>query len=103
MSGMQSDTDLMHKANGDINDVRSNVDSAVKQLQGNMEPVLASWRGGASETFRKLMDQFQQNANTISEQLGIIAENIGDTGKDQSQNEEEQAGEMSKIEGMLGS
>lgn len=102
MSGMSTDADLMDKASGQVEEVRANVENAVNQLQGNIEPVLATWRGGASDVFRKLMDQFQENAKTINQKLGEIAENIKTSGQAYAQNEEEQAAEMSKIEGMLG-
>ncbi|GAB3294982.1 hypothetical protein GCM10027563_36030 [Parasphingorhabdus pacifica] len=102
MSGFGTDADLMDKASGQVEEVRANVENAVQQLQGNIEPVMASWRGGASDVFRKLMDQFQENAKTINQKLGEISENIKSSGQDYAQREEEQAAEMSKIEGMLG-
>jgi WXG100 family type VII secretion target len=102
MSGFGTDADLMHKASSQVEDVRANVENAVSQLQGNIEPVLASWRGGASTVFRNLMDQFKQNADTINRKLGEISENIKTSGQTYSQQEEEHSQEMSKIEGMLG-
>lgn len=102
MSGFGTDADLMDKASGQVEEVRANVENAVQQLQGNIEPVMASWRGGASDVFRKLMDQFQENAKTINQKLGEISENIKSSGQDYAQREEEQAAEMSKIEGLLG-
>lgn len=102
MSGMQTDADLMHKAAGQVDEVRGNVESAVNTLQGQIEPVLAGWQGGASDVFRRLMTQFEQNAKTINQKLGEISENIQTSGQDYTAREEEQAAEMSKIEGMLG-
>lgn len=102
MSGMSTDADLMHKASGQVDDVRNNIESAVKQLHGNIEPVMAAWQGGASDVFRRLMGQFQQDADKINQKLGEISESIKGSGQQYAQNEEEQAAEMSKIEGMLG-
>jgi WXG100 family type VII secretion target len=102
MSGFGTDADLMHKASGQVEEVRNNVESAVGQLQSGIEPVLASWKGGASDVFRKLMDQFKENADTINRKLGEIGENIKSSGQQYAQQEEEHAGQMSKIEGMLG-
>jgi WXG100 family type VII secretion target len=102
MGGYGTDADLMHKASGQVEEVRANVETAVNQLQSNIEPVLASWKGGASDVFRRLMDQFRQNADTINRKLGEISENIKSSGQEYAQQEEEHAQEISKIEGMLG-
>jgi WXG100 family type VII secretion target len=100
--GFGTDADLMHKASGQVEEVRGNVENAVHQLQGNMEPLLASWQGGASQVFRRLMDQFKENADTINRKLGEIGESIKSSGQTYAQQEEEHSQEMSKIEGMLG-
>ncbi|GAA3363302.1 MULTISPECIES: WXG100 family type VII secretion target [Saccharopolyspora] len=102
MSGMGTDADLMAKAAGQVEEVRGNVENAVSTLDGQIAPVLASWKGGASDVFRRLMDAFQENAKTINQKLGEISENIQSSGQAYTQNEEEQAAEISKIEGMLG-
>ncbi|MEU6128369.1 WXG100 family type VII secretion target [Saccharopolyspora sp. NPDC047091] len=102
MSGMGTDADLMAKASGQVEEVRGNVENAVNTLQTQLEPVLASWKGGASDVFRRLMDAFQENAKVINQKLGEISENIQSSGQAYTQNEEEQAAEISKIEGMLG-
>jgi WXG100 family type VII secretion target len=100
--GFGTDAELMQKASGQVEEVRGNVENAVHQLQGNMEPLLASWQGGASQVFRRLMDQFKENADTINRKLGEIGESIKSSGQTYTQQEEEHAQEMSKIEGMLG-
>lgn len=99
---MGSDVELMAKASQQIEEVKGNVEQAVNQLHGNIEPVLASWVGGASDVFRRLMEQFKDNANVINRKLGEISESIRTSGHSYAQNEEEQAQSMSKIEGMLG-
>ncbi len=99
---MGSDVELMAKASGQVEEVRANVEQAVNKLNGNIEPVLAQWQGGASDVFRRLMEQFKDNADTINRKLSEISENIKTSGQAYAQNEEEQAQEMSKIEGMLG-
>jgi len=102
MAGFGTDADLMHKAAGQVEEVRGNVENAVNTLQGQIEPVLASWKGGASDVFRRLMDSFKENADTINRKLGEISENIKSSGQDYMQREDEHANEISKIEGMLG-
>ncbi|MFR9728664.1 WXG100 family type VII secretion target [Saccharopolyspora sp. MS10] len=102
MSGMGTDADLMAKAAGQVEEVRGNVENAVNTLQSQIDPVLVSWKGGASDVFRRLMDAFKENADTINRKLGEISENIQSSGQDYMQREEEQAAEISKIEGMLG-
>lgn len=102
MSGFGTDADLMHKASSQVDDVRNNIESAVRQLHGNIEPVMASWQGGASDVFRRLMTQFQQDADKINQKLGEISENIKSSGQQYAQQEEEQAHQFSRIEGMLG-
>lgn len=101
MSGMGTDADLMHKASGQVDEVRNNIENAVKKLHGNIEPVMAGWQGDAAQVFRRLMEQFQQDADKINQKLGEISENIKTSGQQYAQNEQEQAQQISKIEGML--
>ncbi len=102
MSGMGTDADLMHKASGQVDEVRSNIENAVKKLHGNIEPVMAGWQGDAAQVFRRLMDQFQQDADKINQKLGEISQNIQSSGKQYVAQEEEHSQDLSKIEGMLG-
>ncbi|PRW63119.1 WXG100 family type VII secretion target [Actinopolyspora mortivallis] len=99
--GFSTDAELMQRSAAQVEEVRNNVDQAVGRLQSEIEPVLASWHGNASRTFRKLMDQFQENANVITTQLQEISDNIKTSGQDYARRDEEQAAEVSKIEGML--
>jgi len=101
MSGFGTDADLMHKASSQVDDVRNNIESAVRQLHGNIEPVMASWQGGASDVFRRLMAQFQQDADKINQKLGEISENIKTSGQQYAEQEATQQDEFSKIEGRL--
>ncbi|MCC5698131.1 WXG100 family type VII secretion target, partial [Klebsiella pneumoniae] len=81
--------------------VRANVENAVNQLQSNLEPVLAEWRGQAADVFRKLTEQYRENAKVITDKLGEISENIQSSGQEYLQQQEETAQEISKIENLL--
>ena len=102
MSGMGTDADLMHKASGQVDEVRSNIENAVKKLHGNIEPVMAGWQGDAAQVFRRLMEQFQQDADKINQKLGEISQNIQTSGKQYTEQEGQHSDDLSKIEGMLG-
>ena len=102
MSGFAGDVEIIDKASGQIDEVRGNIEQAVSTLHGEMEPVLAQWKGGASDVFRKLMDAFGENAKKINDKLNELSENVKSSGSDYAQREEEQAQEISKIEGLLG-
>lgn len=102
MSGMGTDADLMHKASGQVDEVRNNIENAVKKLHGNIEPVMAGWQGDAAQVFRRLMEQFQQDADKINQKLGEISQNIQSSGKQYTEQEDEHSQDLSKIEGMLG-
>lgn len=99
--GFGTDVELMQKSAAQVEDVRNNVDQAIQKLNGELEPVMAGWTGQAAQVFRKLMEQFKENANTITTQLQEISDNIKSSGQDYAQRDEEQAAEVSKIEGML--
>ncbi|SFD90930.1 WXG100 family type VII secretion target [Actinopolyspora alba] len=99
--GFGADVELMQRSAAQVEEVRNNVDQAISKLQGEIDPVIASWEGTASRTFQKLMDQFRQNADVITTRLQEISENIKSSGQDYAQRDEEQAAEVSKIEGML--
>jgi WXG100 family type VII secretion target len=100
-NGFGTDADMMAKASQQVDEVRSNVEQAVRQLQSQVEPVLGSWQGQAASVFRRLMDAFQQNAQTITQRLGEIGENIQSSGKTYSQQDEEHQQQLSGIESML--
>ncbi|GAA4860261.1 MULTISPECIES: WXG100 family type VII secretion target [Saccharopolyspora] len=101
MSGFGTDAQLMEQAAGQVEEVKNNVETAVNQLQSNLEPVLAGWKGQASDVFRKLTDQFHENAKVINQRLQEISDNIRSSGQDYVQQQEESAQEISKIEGLL--
>ncbi|MBA8826984.1 WXG100 family type VII secretion target [Saccharopolyspora lacisalsi] len=101
MSGFGTDAELMQKAASQVEEVRSSIDQSINQLQSQAEPVIANWKGQASQTFARLMEQFRQEANDITTKLGEIGQNIDSSGKTYTQQDEEQASEMSKIEGKL--
>ncbi|MDR7302510.1 WXG100 family type VII secretion target [Haloactinomyces albus] len=102
MSSFGTDADLMQKASGQVEEVRNNVDQAVNKLQSEIEPMIASWEGQAKRTFERLFMDFRENADTITSKLGELGENIGTSGREYTQRDEEQAAELGKIEGALG-
>lgn len=101
MSGFEADAQQMETAAGQIEEVRSNVEHAVKTLHGQIEPVMVGWEGQPAVVFRRLMDRFQQNADTINQKLDEIGKGVQTSGKEYDRNEVEQADHMSRIEGML--
>ncbi|RCW46736.1 WXG100 family type VII secretion target [Halopolyspora algeriensis] len=102
MSSFGTDADLMQKASGQVDEVRNNVEQAVNKLQSEIEPMIASWSGRAKETFQRLFMDFRENADTITSKLGELGENIGTSGREYAQRDEEQAAALGKIEGALG-
>ncbi len=102
MSGFGTDADLMAKAAHQIDEVRNNVDSAVRQLDSQIAPLAGVWKGQASTAFQRLMEQFRQNAKTITDKLGEIGTNVQASGKDYVQREQEHHENLSKIQSVLG-
>lgn len=100
-SGFGADADVMARASSQIDEVKSNIDQAVRQLQGNIEPVLGSWQGQAATVFRRLMDSFEENARTITTKLDEIGQNIRSSGQTYTQKDEEHQQQLSSIESML--
>lgn len=101
MSGFETDGDLMEKAAGQIEEVRGNVEHAANMLRSQIDPALATWKGSASDTFRRLMDNFEANAQKINQKLGDIGQAVQTSGRDYVMREQEQSDEISRIEGML--
>ncbi|WP_228046576.1 WXG100 family type VII secretion target [Saccharopolyspora montiporae] len=99
---MGADTQAIEKASQDINETRDAVQNALQQLKGQLEPAMAGWQGQAADVFRKLMDRYEENGKKILEKLGQLAENVQSSGKDYAASQEEEASNISKIEGMLG-
>jgi WXG100 family type VII secretion target len=99
--GFGADADVMARASSQVDEVKSNIEQAVRQLQSNVEPVLGSWQGQAATVFRRLMDAFQENAHTITSKLDEIGQNIRTSGQTYSQKDEEHQQQLSSIESML--
>lgn len=100
--GFSADADVMARASSQVDEVKSNIEQAVRQLQSNIEPVLGSWQGQAASVFRRLMDAFQQNAQTITQKLDEIGQSIHSSGQTYAQKDEEHQQQLSSIESMLG-
>lgn len=101
MAGMGADTQAIEKASQDINETRDAVQNALQQLKGQLEPAMAGWQGQAADVFRKLMERYEDNGKKILQKLGELGENVQSSGKDYAASQEEEAGNISKIESLL--
>lgn len=96
--GYGADPELMRKAAHQIDEVRHNVDSALRQLDSQIAPLGSVWKGQASTAFQRLMQLFHENANTITNKLGEIGHNVQRSGANYGAQEQEHHENLSKVQ-----
>jgi WXG100 family type VII secretion target len=94
--------DTMAKAAQQVQQVSEEISAELRSLQGNLEPVAASWRGSASSAFQQLMVRWSEDANKLTTALQGIAEMLQSTNTNYSQVEEGNRSQIANILSGLG-
>lgn len=97
-----TDAATMQRAAQQVQQVSEEINAELRSLQGNLDPVAASWRGSASSAFQQLMVRWSEDANKLTSALQGIAEMLESTNKNYSQVEESNHSQIANILSGLG-
>ncbi|ETA66362.1 WXG100 family type VII secretion target [Haloechinothrix halophila] len=89
MSGFTGEVAEFTRIHQSLTGVNSELNSTFRSLQGNMEQALASWKGPAAESFRRLMERFDENAIKLNDSLQGISDLLESAGSKYQAQEEE--------------
>ena len=97
-----TDATTMQKAAQQVQQVSDEISGELRALQGNLDPVAASWKGAASSAFQQLMMRWHEDANKLTTALQGISEMLDSTNKNYTQVEEANKSQISNILSGLG-
>ena len=90
-------TDVMQKAAQAVAQTVQDINSEMRSLQGNLEPVASAWKGQAASAFQQLMERFNEDGQKLTQALDAIGEALGANTKNYSAVEEQQQSSISAI------
>ncbi|HEV2346482.1 MAG TPA: WXG100 family type VII secretion target [Actinocrinis sp.] len=97
-----TDATTMQKAAQQVQQVSDEISGELRALQGNLDPVAASWKGAAASAFQQLMVRWNEDAAKLTSALQGIAEMLDSTNKNYTQVEEANHSQISNILSGLG-
>ena len=97
-----TDAAVMQKAAQQVQQVSEEINSELRSLMSNLEPVASSWKGSAASAFQQLMQRWNEDASKLTQALQGISELLDSTTKNYSQGEEQHTSSISQILGQLG-
>lgn len=92
-----TDAATMQRAAQQVQQVSEEITAELRSLQGNLDPVAASWRGSASSAFQQLMVRWNEDASKLTSALQGISEMLDSTNKNYSQVEESNHSQIANI------
>ena len=84
-----------------VESTKSDIDSHLKRLEGDLSTIGSSWQGAASVQFTQLMAQWQENAAKVNQALQDLADNLRATDSSMEANESETENSFSNLLGGL--
>jgi WXG100 family type VII secretion target len=97
-----TDATTMQKAAQQVQQVSDEISGELRALQGNLDPVAASWKGAASSAFQQLMVRWNEDASKLTSALQAISQMLDSTNKNYTQVEEANHSQISNILSGLG-
>lgn len=80
MGGYTGDKVEFDQAYSQLTDVKAEMDSNLKTLEGEMQDVLTTWKGGGADAFRTLMVQVDEKGNELNLALQNLSDLMNDAG-----------------------
>ncbi|MFD4676299.1 WXG100 family type VII secretion target [Lentzea sp. NPDC058450] len=84
-----------------IMDVDSQTQGTLRQVQGAVDTVRASWTGEAATAFENLMARFADDAKKLQEALRTISESIASSADVYARQEEDNRSSIGNLAGRL--
>lgn len=101
MAGYQTGAPELIQAGKNMENTNEQLQAALKNVMGEVEQIAGSWSGQAHSAFVSLMDQFNEDAQKLNQNLNAIAEAIAGSAAAYQRQEEESAQSVSSISSML--
>lgn len=76
-TGEKAEFDRIHKS---LTEVKGELDGNVNSLEGEMQDVLSTWKGGGADAFRALMEQVDEKGRNLNTALQGIADLLEQAG-----------------------
>jgi WXG100 family type VII secretion target len=102
MAGFGTNFTEMASCAKDIESVEQEINGTVNKLNGDLEPLKASWQGSASAAFQQLQERMMADAKKLNQALNDIATAMKTASGTYSQQEEEASHGISNIASRLG-
>lgn len=84
-----------------VNTAKTGIDVQVKKVRGEIEQVSSYWTGGASETYRSLMAQWDHKTRQLNQVLVTLEEALTGTERDQAETEEQHRSTITGLGSMM--
>lgn len=101
-SGYGTELQVMEQASNHVRDVNQQIQSQLRTLMSNIEPLASAWKGSASVSFMTLQQRWQDNAQKLNKALSEIAEALSQSKVTYQTSDEQQASSFGNISGALG-
>ncbi len=98
----ETDMPTMEVAAGHVFEVNEAIQAQLASLLQRLDPLMASWQGGAAMSFHALKERWHQNATTLNQALRGIAEGLVQSRRTYQSSEEANQQDFSGIAGHLG-
>lgn len=98
-SSFGTSTDAMTAAANQVDSVSQEISQALTSLQNQIDPLAASWKGGAASAFNALMAQWHLDAAKLTSALSDISQALNSSGKNYAATE---SSNHSAIQSILG-
>ncbi|SDN13669.1 WXG100 family type VII secretion target [Allokutzneria albata] len=97
MTQYEVNAEAMGKASVDVARVRDQLVGQLNSLRGQLEPLQGQWKGEASKAFQTLMRSWGEQTLKLNNALGVISDQLGQSGKSYIRREQQATEGMSSI------
>lgn len=84
-----------------VNTAKAGIDQQVKHVRGEIEQVRGYWSGDASDSYRGLMEQWDQKTRQLNDVLVTLEEALSGTERDQQATEEQHRSTITGLGSMM--
>ncbi|MEZ0095400.1 WXG100 family type VII secretion target [Streptacidiphilus sp. EB129] len=103
MSGQfRTTADEMRAFSARISDVNGQIQQELGRLNNLVSSITSGWQGDAAQSYHRLQEQWNTDADKLNRVLNEIKEAIDQTSATYTSNEQEQHSSISKITSALG-
>lgn len=101
-ASFETDMPTMEVAAGHVFEVNDAIQGQLAGLLQRLDPLMASWQGGAATSFHALKDRWHENATRLNQALRGIGEGLAQSQRTYRSSEEANEQDFAGITGHLG-